>query len=58
MILWVEVTHFILLVRILPYYLQWGYVANSFVGTAPDASYYLFITGNLNIRKSVEESLG
>jgi hypothetical protein len=34
-----------------------GYVANSFVGTAPDASYYLFITEADIPENPVEESL-
>ncbi|OCB75457.1 S8 family serine peptidase [Flavobacterium crassostreae] len=34
-----------------------GYEANKLVGTAPDASYYLFITENVNAENPVEESL-
>ncbi|MES2239711.1 MAG: S8 family serine peptidase [Bacteroidota bacterium] len=34
-----------------------GYVENSFVGTAPDASYYLFITEDVSSENPVEESL-
>ena len=33
-----------------------GYVENSLVGTAPDASYYLFITEDVNSENPVEES--
>ncbi|GAB1855683.1 S8 family serine peptidase [Flavobacteriaceae bacterium MHTCC 0001] len=33
-----------------------GYVENQFVGTAPDASYYLFITENVSSETPVEES--
>jgi hypothetical protein len=58
MILWVEVTHFILLVRMVPIIYNGRLcVANSFVGTAPDASYYLFITDRTS-ENPVEESLG
>ena len=34
-----------------------GYKENSLVGTAPDASYYLFITENVTSENPVEESL-
>ena len=34
-----------------------GYLENSFVGTAPDASYYLFITENAPTEDPIEESL-
>ncbi len=34
-----------------------GYIENSFVGTAPDASFYLFITENVNKEEPLEESL-
>jgi serine protease AprX len=33
-----------------------GYVQNQFVGTAPDATYYLFITEDANSENPVEES--
>ncbi len=33
-----------------------GYILNSYVGTAPDASYYLFITEDSNDENPVEES--
>jgi hypothetical protein len=35
-----------------------GYKENSLVGTAPDASYYLFITEDVASENPVEESLG
>ncbi|QDO94100.1 S8 family serine peptidase [Formosa sediminum] len=34
-----------------------GYIENTFVGTAPDASYYLFITEDTNAENPLEESL-
>ena len=34
-----------------------GYVQNQLVGTAPDASYYLFITEDINGENPIEESL-
>ncbi|TYB80196.1 S8 family serine peptidase [Bizionia saleffrena] len=34
-----------------------GYVENTFVGTAPDASYYLFISENAPTENPIEESL-
>jgi subtilisin family serine protease len=34
-----------------------GYKENSLVGTAPDASYYLFITEDVASENPVEESL-
>lgn len=34
-----------------------GYVQNQLVGTAPDASYYLFITEDVNGENPIEESL-
>ncbi len=34
-----------------------GYVENEFVGTAPDASYYLFISEDVNQEHPIEESL-
>ena len=33
-----------------------GYVENSLVGTAPDASYYLFITEDISVENPIEES--
>lgn len=33
-----------------------GYVENSLIGTAPDASYYLFITEDISIENPIEES--